>query len=54
MEFEDRDIRVNKDWVNELIGLGSSGTPTTVVEEDGNREVIIGFNQQKLSELLHL
>jgi hypothetical protein len=35
-----------------LIDLGSRGTPTTVIEREGNRQVIIGFDPGKLSKAL--
>lgn len=52
--FEDRNIRDNTEWLDELMALGSQGTPTTVIETDGRREVVIGFNRTRLSEALHV
>ena len=55
MEFEDRDIAKNRAWISELIEMGSQGTPTTVIErEDGEREVIIGFDRRRLAKALGL
>ena len=55
MDFEDRDIGENRAWVSELIELGSQGTPTTVIEDEGaERQVIIGFDRQRLSKALNL
>lgn len=52
--FEDRNIRENRDWLMELVDLGSQGTPTTVIESDGLREVIIGFDRVRLRRALQL
>ena len=50
VEFTEKNIRTNPDALQELIELGSQGTPTTVI--DG--EVIIGFDRQKIAEKLGL
>ncbi len=50
--FEERDIMKNDAWLDELVELGASATPTTVVEWDGHREVVVGFDQETLSTLL--
>jgi glutaredoxin len=53
--YEDRDIRKDAKWLEELVELGSRGTPTTIVERDGEeRQVLIGFDPQKLSQALQL
>jgi glutaredoxin len=44
--YEERDIRVNPDYVDELIKLGANATPTFVIGE----EIIYGFNQAKIQE----
>ncbi|NMP23775.1 hypothetical protein HIJ39_15665, partial [Sulfobacillus sp. DSM 109850] len=45
-------ITQNEQWMDELMALGASATPTTVIEWDDQREVIVGFNQAKLTDLL--
>lgn len=50
--FEERDITQNEGWMDELLALGASATPTTVIEWDEKREVIVGFDQGKLASLL--
>ncbi len=50
--FEERDITQNEQWMDELMALGASATPTTVIEWDDQREVIVGFDQAKLTDLL--
>jgi glutaredoxin len=50
--FEDRDVTARQEWLEELVGLGSQGTPTTIVESGGAREVVIGFDRGRLRTLL--
>ena len=50
--FEERDMTQNEGWPNELVALGASATPTTVIEWDNQREVVVGFDQEKLAGLL--
>lgn len=52
IEFDERDITKNDAWLDELMELGSNATPTTVVEWDEGREVITGFDKNKLTALL--
>jgi protein-disulfide isomerase len=48
VQFVEKDIRADPDALQELLQLGSRGTPTIVV----NGEVIVGFNQSRLEQLL--
>lgn len=48
--FTEKDIQQDEQALQELTGLGSQGTPTTVV--DG--EVVIGFDPKKLGEKLEV
>ncbi len=50
IDFEERDIRENPEYVRELLELGAQATPTTLVGET----VVMGFDRAKLSELLDL
>lgn len=50
--FEERDITQNEGWLDELMAMGASATPTTVIEWDQQRTVIVGFDQAKLASLL--
>jgi glutaredoxin len=52
IEFEDRDIRQKDQYLQELIGLGASATPATVIKDESGEEVVMGFDQEKLAELL--
>ncbi len=50
VSFEDRDITSDELAISELQKLGFMTTPVTVIGE----KVIVGFDQQKLSEALNL
>ncbi|MEH7440639.1 glutaredoxin family protein [Neobacillus drentensis] len=52
IEFEDRDIRKNDQFLHELIALGAAATPATIIKDGDNEEVIMGFDQSKLAEIL--
>lgn len=50
MRFTEKNLAENDQFVQEIVGLGSQSTPTTVI--DG--EVIVGFNRKALTEKLGL
>ena len=50
VSFEDRDTTLDPTAIPELQKLGFMTTPVTVIGE----KVIVGFDQRKLSEALHL
>lgn len=50
VQFTEKDIREDLDAMQDMVQMGSQATPTTVI--DG--EVIIGFDRQKISNLLGL
>ncbi|WP_144548494.1 glutaredoxin family protein [Bacillus sp. X1(2014)] len=52
IEFEERDIRKNDQYLHELIGLGAAATPATVIKDGEREDVILGFDQAKLAEIL--
>jgi glutaredoxin len=54
IEFEERDIRKNDQYLQELIQLGASATPATVIKDDNGEEVIMGYDQEALAEKLGL
>ena len=54
IEFEERDIRKNDQFLHEIISLGAAATPVTIIKEEVSEEVIMGFDQLKLTELLGL
>jgi glutaredoxin len=53
IEFEERDIRKNQSYMQEVMDLGASATPVTVInEDDGKQHVIMGFKEDELLTLL--
>ncbi len=53
--YEDRDIRQDPKWLEELVELGSRGTPTTIIEHEGQeRQVVIGFDAARMTKALNL
>ena len=48
VSFTSKDIASDQTAFDELVKLGSSGTPTIVIGD----EVVIGFNPRKLDALL--
>ena len=50
IRFTEKNIRTDLEAMQEMVEMSSQSTPTTVI--DG--EVIIGFDRQKISELLGL
>jgi glutaredoxin-like protein NrdH len=52
IEFEERNIRENPTYLDEIVELGASATPATVVEDENGSQVVMGFDQEKLSEIL--
>jgi glutaredoxin len=51
IEFEEKDIRKNEQYLQELIQLGASATPVTIIKDGDNEEFILGFDQEKFAEL---
>ncbi|WP_394140116.1 glutaredoxin family protein [Cytobacillus oceanisediminis] len=52
--FEERDVRKNPVYFQEVIELGASATPVTIIEMNGRKEVVLGFDKEKLTGLLNL
>lgn len=51
MAFEERDIAQSAARA-ELEKLGFQAVPVTIIETGGKRETVVGFQQQRLRELL--
>ena len=49
--FEERDIRKNDQYLQELIELGASSTPVTIIKDEDDEEYILGFDRAKFSKL---
>ncbi|MEO2077878.1 MAG: glutaredoxin family protein [Bacillus sp. (in: firmicutes)] len=52
IEFEERDIRKNDQYLQEIIALGAAATPATIIIDGDSEEVVLGFDQSKLAEVL--
>jgi glutaredoxin len=52
IEFEERDIRRNQEYMKEVMDLGASATPVTVVTNNDGQQIVMGFNEDELSQLL--
>jgi glutaredoxin len=51
IEFEERDIRQNDQYLQEIIQLGAAATPVTIIKDEDSEEVILGFDQEEFTEL---
>lgn len=52
IEFEERDIRKNEQYLREVVNLGASSTPVTIIKDKDHEEVILGFDPTKFAEIL--
>jgi len=52
VEFEERDIRENPAYLDEIVELGASATPATLIKDENGSQVILGFDQEKLEKIL--
>jgi glutaredoxin-like protein NrdH len=52
IDFEERNIRENPKYLDEVVELGASATPATVIEDETGTEVVFGFNQEQLVKVL--
>ncbi|MBI2350214.1 MAG: glutaredoxin family protein [Deltaproteobacteria bacterium] len=50
MSFVDKNVREDEAALKELLALGYQSTPVTLI--DG--QAVVGFNQQRIEELLEL
>jgi glutaredoxin-like protein NrdH len=54
IDFEERNIRENPTYLDEIVELGASATPATVIEDENGKEVVLGFDQDRFEEVLGL
>jgi glutaredoxin len=52
IDFEERDIRKNENYMQEVIKLGASATPVTVVSDGDKQDVVMGYKEDELKILL--
>lgn len=55
VEYTDVDVSSDEDKAKEMIDKsGQMGVPVSVIEKDGHEEIVIGFDEKKLREILGL
>jgi glutaredoxin len=54
IEYEERDIRKNDQYLQQLIELGASSTPVTIIKDEDLEEFVLGFDPTKFAEILGL
>ncbi len=55
VEFEEIDVASDQEAAKEMVEkTGQMGVPVSVIEKDGKEEIIVGFDQAKIIELLSL
>lgn len=53
IDYTEIDVSANHEAAHEMIEKsGQMGVPVVVVEKEGKEELIIGFNKERLSQLL--
>jgi glutaredoxin-like YruB-family protein len=53
VEYEEHDVADDKDRAREMIKKsGQRGVPVIVVGQDDDEEIVVGFNEEKLTDLL--
>ncbi|WP_227521923.1 glutaredoxin domain-containing protein [Bacillus solitudinis] len=53
IDFEERDVRKDPIYLEEILKFNASSTPVTVIErEKGEPQVIMGFHVRRLAEAL--
>jgi len=55
VDFENIDVAADQEAANEMVEkTGQTSVPAIIVEKDGEKETVIGFDREKLEELLEL
>lgn len=55
IEYKDVDVSSNEEVQKEMIEKsGQTGVPVSIIEKDGEEEVVVGFQKEKIDELLGL
>ncbi|WP_342431203.1 glutaredoxin family protein [Neobacillus sp. FSL H8-0543] len=54
IDFEERNIRENPTYLNEIVELGASATPATVIMDDNGKSVVLGFDLDRFEKVLDL
>lgn len=55
VEYEEVDVAEDQDAAAKMVEKsGQRGVPVTIIEEDGEEAVVVGFDEDKLTEELDL
>lgn len=55
VEYTEHDVAEDQDAAKTMIEKsGQRGVPVTIVTEEGEEDIIVGFNQEKLEDVLGL
>lgn len=55
VEFKEVDVSVNQEEAQKIVEkTGQMGVPVIIIEKDGEEEVLVGFDQAQLSQLLNI
>lgn len=52
--YEERNIRKNKKYMNEVVNLRAAATPVTIIRDNNKEEVVMGFDEERLALLLNV
>lgn len=52
ISFEERDIRKNPEYMKEALDFGAQATPVTVIKNSEEQHVILGYDKEKIEQLL--
>lgn len=54
VEYQERDIRKNPAYMEEVRKLGAAATPVTVIRINEKEEVVMGYDEERLGVLLNI
>jgi len=53
IDYTEHDVAEDRDKAKEMIDKsGQRGVPVTVIEEEGDEEIVVGFDKDPLTDLL--
>ena len=53
--FEEFNVAENREKAEEMVKKsGQRGVPVTILEKDGDEEIVVGFDKEKLRDILKL
>ncbi len=55
IDFEEFNVAENREKAEEMVKKsGQRGVPVTILEKDGDEEIVVGFDKEKLRDILKL